>query len=427
MEVVGGPLSLHVLAAAVVSEAAPRDDDAVRFLFSSTPLDGHFRPMVPLVRALTARGHRVAVATEVGWHPHVVAEGLEPLAAGPSKEAAWQHAVDALGSSLPWALEHGADQIFAHLFGGGHALPKVRPLAAVAEEWGADVVVSESADLAGPAVAAALGLPFVHHSWGPMIPVSWYEQTSPLVAPGWDALALAQPPLAGMFEGLYVDLAPPTFPGERPAGPQVSLRPAAPDPSAVPAWVKDLEQPLVYVTLGTLFNDPDLLRTLVAALDGVGSAVVTTGRDIDPAELGAVPSHVRVERFIPQAQVLPCAAAAIGHGGAGSTLGALAHGVPLVLLPMGADQFHVSACAAVSGAAVVLGLPEVSAPTVRAALEAVLHDDAHHRAAGAVRDEIATMPDAAEAAVAVEAFAAAGRTSVRPPADPSGPTATVGG
>ena len=54
-----------------------------------------------------------------------------------------------------------------------------------------------------------------------------------------------------------------------------------------------------------------------------------------------------VERYVPQADVLPLCDVAVGHGGSGSTLGALAHGLPMLLLPHGADQFeNAQACAA---------------------------------------------------------------------------------
>lgn len=378
----------------------------MRVLFSTTPLDGHFRPMLPLARALRDRGHEVAVATEAGWHQNVAAEGFEPLAAGLPHQVAWQQVMAAFGDSVGIALEHHADEVFGHLFGAGHANGKAPELAEAASHWSADTIIHESGDLAGPAVAAALALPSVHHSWGPMLPLTWFTAAATMVGPAWGAFDLEPPAMAGMFDGLYVDLAPPRFQTDRPLGERVWMRPASADEHPAPAWLGTLEPPLVYVTLGTLFNDPRLLRTLVGALDDVGSAVVTTGRDVDPAVLGPVPPHVRVERFLPQAHVLPVAAAAVGHGGSGSTLGALAHGVPLVLLPMGADQFHVAARSASAGAAIVLRHDEVTSDSVRAALARVLGDESFRRAARAVQDEIATMPPPAETAAAVEAFVA---------------------
>ena len=66
--------------------------------------------------------------------------------------------------------------------------------------------------------------------------------------------------------------------------------------------------------------------------------LVTVGRHADPAELGPLPANVHVERWVAQASVMPHAAAMVAHGGAGTTLAALAAGVPLVLLPLSADQ-----------------------------------------------------------------------------------------
>src|SRR4051812_34436211 len=84
------------------------------------------------------------------------------------------------------------------------------------------------------------------------------------------------------------------------------------------------------------------------------NAIVTVGSDIDPATSGPQPDHVRVERYIPQAVGLLHCDVVVSHGGSGSTIGALAAGVPCVLLPMGADQpLNAARCEAL-GAGVAL-------------------------------------------------------------------------
>ena len=121
------------------------------------------------------------------------------------------------------------------------------------------------------------------------------------------------------------------------------------------AWLDELEPPLVYVTMGTVFNQPELFRPLLAGLDGhKGSALVTVGRDVEPRSVRPPAARVRVERFVPQGHVLPRSAAVVSHGGSGTTLGALAHGLPLVLVPQAADQFDNAARAEAAGAALVL-------------------------------------------------------------------------
>ena len=109
------------------------------------------------------------------------------------------------------------------------------------------------------------------------------------------------------------------------------------------------------MTLGTVFNDPGRFSTILAALGDVDATVLATiGRDNDPADLGHLPENVIVERYVPQADVLPLCDVAVGHAGSGSTLGALAHGLPMLLLPHGADQFENAQACAERGVATVL-------------------------------------------------------------------------
>ena len=101
-------------------------------------------------------------------------------------------------------------------------------------------------------------------------------------------------------------------------------------------WERD--DPLLYVSFGSVAAGagfyPGLYRGVVDALEGLPARVlITVGTEVDPADLGALPAHVHVERWVPQAAVMPHAAAMIGHGGSGSTLMAMAAGVPVALIP----------------------------------------------------------------------------------------------
>ena len=207
----------------------------------------------------------------------------------------------------------------------------------------------------------------------------------------WRGEGLEPDPYAGAFRGLFVDLAPPSFAWEQPRGKVVRLRPVPDTAGARRPWLDELEPPLVYVTMGTVYNQPELFRPLLDGLDGHGSALVTVGRNVEPDELGPLPPRVRVERFVPQAHILPRAEAVVSHGGSGTTLGALAHGLPLVLVPQAADQFDNAARAEAAGAAVVLRPGEVTAESVRAALGRVLGEPAFAEAARAVAAEIGEM------------------------------------
>ena len=382
----------------------------MRVLFSTTPLDGHFRPLLPLAHALRARGHEIVFATAASWHGHVEAEGFAALAAGVDHGAARAVRLDRERPAVERVMPLDRRlYVFSYLFAEGHAPPKVADLLGAARTWRPDAIVYESADLAAPIVAASLGLPTVHHGFGTMVPLRTLERASEAVAHLWRQAGLEPDRLAGAFGGLYVDVVPPSLEGDRPLSESVRLRPSLDAEGDAPGWLEELPRPLVYATMGTVFNTPETFAPLLRALGSspVG-ALVTVGRDVDPVALGPLPANVRAERFVPQAHVLPACAAVVSHGGSGTLLGALAAGVPLVLLPQGANQFENADQCERIGVAVSLAPEAATATAIAAALATVLDEPSYRAAAGRVRDEIATMQSADEVAAAVERHTAAG-------------------
>ena len=96
---------------------------------------------------------------------------------------------------------------------------------------------------------------------------------------------------------------------------------------------------------------------------------MTLGTEVDPAALGPVPANVHVERWVPQADVMPVAAAMVGHGGSGSTLMAMAAGLPLAVVPLFADQPDNAARVALLGAGLALSGTERLGAAVRTLLD----------------------------------------------------------
>jgi MGT family glycosyltransferase len=128
----------------------------------------------------------------------------------------------------------------------------------------------------------------------------------------------------------------------------------------------------------------------------------TVGSEFAPDTLGEMPANVRVERFVPQDDVLPHAAAALCHGGSGSVLGALAAGVPMVVTPMFADQPDNAARIAANGAGLALDGRALSVEGVRAALMRVLEEGSFRAAARRLAADIAALPPMDEAAREIE-------------------------
>ena len=102
---------------------------------------------------------------------------------------------------------------------------------------------------------------------------------------------------------------------------------------------------------------------------------------------------------------MPHAAAMVAHGGAGTTLAALAAGVPLVLLPLSADQPINARRVAELGAGLALDGGRADVPKLAQALARVLEEPAYGAAAGRVAAEVAALPAVAEAAADLTAFA----------------------
>ena len=255
---------------------------------------------------------------EASWHPHVVAEGFDAIAAGPSHAEAIAHydrfraEVEALRSRRA-----AAAPLHAHLRRGPR---HVEAPGAARRRTGLrpDPIVYESGDLAAPAVAAALEVPVANHSFGVMVPFAAVERAaSTWRRCGGPVGARARPVRRRVSRSLHRRQPAQLRVGAATRGQRSGSGTCRRRSRVPPTGWTTLGQPLVYVTLGTVFNRPATFRALLDGLDG-SSALVTTGRNVDPASLGDRPPNVRIERFVPQAQVLPRCAAVVAHAGSGS-------------------------------------------------------------------------------------------------------------
>ena len=374
----------------------------MRVLFSCTGGVGHFLPLQPLARAFSDGGHAVAFATSDDRREDVAAAGYEHLAAGASLAEIQGRMAPHRERMRDLPVHERRTHSFRWRFAVCDAPYKVDGLTAAARSWEPDLIVSESGDLAAPIVSALLDVPLAHQGFGRIVPIACWELASDEVAPLWRAAGLEPEPLCGAFRNTYVDICPPSFQtAALPPVPVVErLRPAAPEPGArAPLFDGLPERPTVYVTLGTVVNAIDDFRLVLGALADLDANVVATiGRNNDPSDLAPVPANAVVERFVPQAQILPHCDLVVAHGGSGSTLATMAHGLPMLMLPMAADQFENAKHCAELGIALVLYPDEVAADSVRGGVRELLADPAYRARARALADEIAAMPSASEVA-----------------------------
>ena len=98
------------------------------------------------------------------------------------------------------------------------------------------------------------------------------------------------------------------------------------------------------MTLGTTFNnDPNFFINAAQAVEEVGAVpVLALGEAVDSGlgvELAVrLPSSAHLTERVDFAAVLPYCAAAIHHGGAGTTHALVTHAVPQIVVPHAADQ-----------------------------------------------------------------------------------------
>lgn len=370
----------------------------MRLLFSATPAYGHILPLAGLVEAAIDAGNEVALLTSSAFRTEAVAE-LPPevdfLAAGAmptefSGEAARRTGADVF---------HPTPSVIGEIFGGARLDLGGAESIRQAQQWAPDVIVAEAFDAIGPFVAARLGVAWHQAGIGAGVPTVIADEIERAAATRHAAAGLRPAPASS-----YIDPCPPAMqdPDWFSRVPVVPVRTQAhrrrePVPFGRPAFA-DPGKPNVLVTLGTIFSDADVLAATVrAVLDCDVNVIATAGSSMrDPG--GTATNHdasagdrVHYVPFVPLDQLLTEADAVVGSGGSGTVLGTLAHGLPMVLWPQGADQPINAARAAASGASITVG----GVGEIPAALARALGEDSYRRRARETATEIAERPSPA--------------------------------
>jgi UDP:flavonoid glycosyltransferase YjiC (YdhE family) len=296
-------------------------------------------------------------------------------------------------------------------FAGRLARERAEEVRALCADWRPDVVACDETDFGAMLVAERLGLPYAGVCTTAPGFIRRELLAEPLAALRAEHGLPPDPALTMLDRYLVLSPFPPSLRDPGPAhcfrtvaGAGIAGRPAGRVDGAAKV-PRGGGSPTVYFTLGTVFNleSGDLFTRVLDGLRELDVDVVATvGRQIDPAELGPQPERVRVERYLPHSAVLPRCDAVVSHGGSGTVLGALAHGLPSVLLPLGADQPLNAARCEELGVALVLDAMRARSDDVREAVASVLRDPSYRTAAERVRDEIRGLPGPEHAVALLE-------------------------
>jgi MGT family glycosyltransferase len=309
--------------------------------------------MYPLVRGLVARGHNVAILGQPAQ-----AEAARALGAtfAPLGLPDWPP-----GKSIAEDRD-----LFLSLFFGPAVGEAV--LESIARHT-PDVLVVDCYLTAGLAAAERAQLPaaaLVHtlyHAFVRRIVGQRWREALPTInamrvrfdlPPAESPMALLEP-----MQAVFVacpqefDTAMPDLPANvRYVG---AIRDASPAAERASPWGRTEGPPRVLVALSTTYqHQEDVLRRVATALAALPvQAIMTVGTVIDPGAIEPAP-NVALHRYLPHAALLPGCALVVTHVGFGTVMAALAHGVPLLCLPMGRDQHDNAARVAACGAGMVL-------------------------------------------------------------------------
>ncbi|MFF7209817.1 macrolide family glycosyltransferase [Streptomyces sp. NPDC008238] len=399
--------------------------------FLNIAMHGRVNPTLPVVAELVRRGHRVTYHTSAAFQEEIEAAGAEvhpyaggerPLPDPPTPVALLEGLAHSAVTLLPSVLTD---------------LRRIRP----------DLVVHDNACPWGAIAARELGVPaassFTTFAFNHLVPsptrVSRELLTAAAASPRslrgylrsrrelcrrYDARGLPltdlgnirQPlnlvytsrafqPRAGHFDDTY-----------RFVGPSIGARPR--DPSFP---VAELRDPVVYASLGTVFtSDPRLLRTLAGALAPLAGTVVVSSGRTDPAALGPLPPNVLVRPFVPQPEVLRRAALFVTHGGMNSVNEALYAGVPMLIVPQGADQPMVAGRVEELGAGLALTGRDITEDAVRGRAARLLQGPGFRAATATLRAAQREAGGYRGAADALEDYLRAARSTGRAPAAAAG-------
>jgi len=359
-------------------------DKPLDLLFVTWDGGGNVPPAVGMATELQARGHHVRFVGHARQHDSLVAAGFD---VAPTREA------------RPFSpLDDNSPITYVRTF-GDRGLG--RDVTAALADQPADLVVVDCLLFGVMEALREVGTPYVslEHLYDAYFRRSWLR--GPM---GLGMRLMRLDPAASLAAARATLVA--SLPALDPAGaqPRSDVTYVGPVISYAPRVSAD---PAVLVSLSTV-NFPKMHESLQTVLDATAGldarVVVTTGPVVDPASLRAAANH-ELHRFVPHAELMPQMSVVVGHGGHATTMQALAHDLPLVVMPMHPmlDQRMVGQSLERAGAGRLVS-KKTSVEALRTVVSDLLADGPHRQAAARLGEQVRAMPGAANGADRIEAL-----------------------
>jgi len=367
-----------------------------------------FLPTIPLAWALRAAGHEVLLANNGAAAKAIANAGLHAVDVCPDHDVfgefmAASYAINTTPSGQSRPRRGGLG-----LFGEDMA----EGLLALAKDFQPDLVLSTLEQGAGPLVAAEMGVPHVEQSvrlaWAGSNDLARYYRKSiaDYLEPTRTRLELPCPPVEPTTT---IDVRPPSMGGQNTASQWLMRYVPYNESRLIPEWVvAKPPRPRICLTMGSvlpLSGDLAALTDLLTMLANLDIEIVLAFGEVDLSSVGRLPDNVRPVGWMPLSALLPNCAAIVHHAGAGTSLTALACGVPHLVIPQNADQPANAAVLVERGVGIRYDLADVTPEAVREGLQQLLDKPGFRIAAGEVRDEIAAQPSPADIVARIEGLA----------------------
>jgi UDP:flavonoid glycosyltransferase YjiC (YdhE family) len=369
----------------------------VRIIFSGSPAYGHIIPQLPLARAFSDLGHTVAVVAAKSVAPLLDGEPADLLPVGPEVPVLLAEVQRTTGRDL---MRDGVTvESEAEFFAAARIDLGYDESQSVISDWKPDLIVAEQFDFIGPMAGAALGVPVATLAYGPAVRPETVEATRVRAARRYAAHGLDFGPARW-----YLDTCPPSlqFGDWQPPAGRIGLRPQAHRTAGAPSSTRSGSpdgRPRVLVSFGTILVIPEVITPLVERLLAQDVDIrVTLGGAASATDFAVSSDRLEFVSFTPLEELLGDVDVVLSVGGAGTVLGSLAHGIPMVLTPLGADQpIHAGRVAAAgAGIAFPLGAGAADPAGVAKAVATVLATPTYRAAAQQISAEIQALPSPAE-------------------------------
>ncbi len=179
-------------------------------------------------------------------------------------------------------------------------------------------------------------------------------------------------------------------------------------PQPAPRSVGSPDSNRILLSLSTVWF-PGQQESLQTILDAVAelplTVVATAGANVDKARL-RIPPKVEFPGYVDHSDVMPEVSIVIGHGGHATTMLALAHDLPLLIMPQfPIDQPEVGEVVEASGAGLTLP-QEASVDQIRDTITTLMDHDSYRHAAAAIGARLRANDGAAAAADRIETLMA---------------------